>query len=92
MKDVKYMGKNPEYIDGFPEDCARSCEGAIHLMPGSLKSITDDEFNFIKKKFTWIKLAEYCDKPQKVKSVPTPAPVKFVKPLIESEKKFYKKK
>ena len=51
MKRVKYTGKSPEYLDGFPEKCERSCKGAIHLLPNALRDITDDELKYIRKKY-----------------------------------------
>jgi hypothetical protein len=58
MKRVKYTGKSPEYLDGFPKECKRSCKGAIHLLPNALKDITEDELKFIRKKYPKLKLAE----------------------------------
>jgi hypothetical protein len=56
MKRVKYTGKSPEYLDGFPEECKRSCKGAIHLLPNALRDITEDEYKYIRKKYPKLKL------------------------------------
>jgi hypothetical protein len=58
MMRVKYTGKTPEYPDGFPEKCERSCKGAIHLLPQRQLDITEDELKFIRKKYPKLKLVE----------------------------------
>lgn len=30
-------------VEDFPEGCARSCKGALHLRPGGTKVVTEDE-------------------------------------------------
>lgn len=48
MKLIKYQGRLPECLEGFPQDCERSVEGSIHLRPGQTVELTDDEFAHIK--------------------------------------------
>jgi hypothetical protein len=50
MKLLKYQGRLPECVEGFPEDCERSSEkkGSLHLRPGQTIEMTDDEYAFIK--------------------------------------------
>ena len=48
MKLVKYQGLSPECLEGFPKDCERSKQGALHLRPGRTMELTDDEYAFIK--------------------------------------------
>ena len=48
MKLIKYQGKLPEHIEGFPSDTERSVEGALHLRPNRTVELTDDEFAYIK--------------------------------------------
>lgn len=48
MKLVKYHGKSSECLENFPTDTSRSHEGAIHLWPGRVVDITDDEYAYIK--------------------------------------------
>ena len=56
MKTVKYSGNTPQYIDGFPKNCERSCKGAIHLLPNALRKITDDEYAYIKKEYSDLRI------------------------------------
>jgi len=49
MVKVKYLGRAPEYLEGFPEDCKRSVVGSIHLTKGCLKKMTVQEYEFVKK-------------------------------------------
>ena len=56
MKRVKYTGNTPEYIDSFPKDCERSCKGSLHLLPNAFKDISDDEYEYIKKKYPKMRL------------------------------------
>lgn len=68
MKRIKYTGKTPEYLDGFPKECKRSCKGAIHLMPNAIREISADEYEFIKKSFPKLKLVLVpMDKPTVMK-------------------------
>lgn len=53
MKLVKYQGRSPDCIEGFPEDCSRNeksaaVKSALHLRPGQVMELTDDEYAFIK--------------------------------------------
>lgn len=48
MKLIKYQGRLPECVEGFPEDCERSVEGSLHLRPGQTVELTDDEYAHIK--------------------------------------------
>lgn len=48
MKLVKYQGKCPECVEGYPEDTERSAKGATHLRPDSALELTDDEYAYIK--------------------------------------------
>lgn len=79
MKRVKYNGKCPEYCDGFPKDCKRSCKGAIHLLPTSIKDITDDEYKYIKKAYPKLKLLVVPKEKPSVKKVKVPTASKAQK-------------
>lgn len=48
MKLVKYQGRLPDCVEGFPEGCERSSEGALHFHTGKTADLTDDEFAHIK--------------------------------------------
>lgn len=50
MKLIKYQGRLPECVEGFPEDCERSGgkKGALHMRPGQTVEMTDDEYAFVK--------------------------------------------
>lgn len=48
MKLVKYQGRSPECLEGFPTDTERSVKGALHLRPGRTLEITDDEYAYVK--------------------------------------------
>ena len=53
MKLVKYQGRSPDCIEGFPEDCVRNekssqVKSALHLRPGQVIEMTDDEYAFVK--------------------------------------------
>ncbi len=58
MIKLKYAGRYPGYLDGFPEDCKRSCKGAIHLLPGRIKEVTKDEWDYIKKAYPELSLVK----------------------------------
>jgi hypothetical protein len=32
-----------QQVEGFPKDCERSCEGALHVRPGATKNVTKSE-------------------------------------------------
>lgn len=49
MKLVKYQGRLPVCVEGFPEDSDRvKKETSLHLRPGQTVTVTDDEYAFIK--------------------------------------------
>lgn len=50
MKLIKYQGRLPECVEGFPEDCERSVsdKGSLHLRPGQTVELTNDEYAHIK--------------------------------------------
>lgn len=48
MKLVKYQGRLPDCVEGFPEECERSSEGSLHFHTGKTADLTDDEFAHIK--------------------------------------------
>lgn len=49
MKLVKYQGRLPVCVEGFPEDSDRVKKGtALHLRPGQTVTLTDDEYAFVK--------------------------------------------
>lgn len=51
MKLIKYQGRLPECVEGFPEDCERSqpeYKGSLHLRPGQTVELTNDEYAHIK--------------------------------------------
>ena len=37
-------------VEDFPEGCARSCKGALHLRPGSTKVLTEGELSHLQAK------------------------------------------
>lgn len=47
-KLIKYQGKLPVCVEGFPEDTTRSYDGALHLRPSQVVEVTDDEYAFLK--------------------------------------------
>jgi len=49
MIKVKYLGRVPEYLEGFPDCCTRSIEGSIHLVPNGMKKMSVGEYDHIKK-------------------------------------------
>lgn len=81
MKLIKYTGKTPEYIDGFSKKCERSREGSIHLLPNATIEISDDEFEHIKKKYSFLKVFEIPKEKPAVKKVEV-----VVAPAITEEK------
>lgn len=48
MKLVKYQGKHPECVEGYPADTERSVKGATHLRPDAVVELTDDEYAYLK--------------------------------------------
>ncbi len=53
-KLIAYYGDSPVYVEGFSEDCARSCEGSVHVLPRKSVTVTDDEYDHIKEKYSWM--------------------------------------
>lgn len=69
-KLIVYHGDSPVQVEGFPKECERSCEGALHINPGKHKTVTDGEFKHIQEKYGWMKsklrvVAEIGDKESK---------------------------
>lgn len=54
-KLIAYYGDSPAYVEGFPVDCARTKEGALHILPGKAVTVTDDEYRHIQEKYSWMK-------------------------------------
>lgn len=77
MIRIKYIGKIPEYLDGFPERCKRSCKGSIHLLPGSIKSVTPAEWDYIQKEYKHLAIQRLPDEKQ---------PVQKIEPILEKPK------
>lgn len=55
-KLIVYHGDSPVYVEGFSKDCKRSRDGSVHIIPGKPLTVTDDEFDFIKSKYSWMKV------------------------------------
>lgn len=54
-KLIIYYGEKPEYVEGFPKGCKRSCVGALHLYPRKQMEVTADEYAHMKnKKYSWL--------------------------------------
>ena len=86
MKLVKYQGIHPECLEGFPEDCDRSKESALHLRPGRTMLLTDDEYAFIKAQRpdvceNCVVLRENVKKPESAES--SAEPVEKSEELVE---------
>lgn len=48
-KLIVYYGDTPVCVEGFPEDCKRSKEGALHILPRKNMTVTDQEYDHILK-------------------------------------------
>ena len=48
---IVYYGDATECVEGFGKDCKRSCKGALHVNPGRQMTVTNDELEFLKKKY-----------------------------------------
>ena len=53
MSQTEYIvtvlrGVRPQQIEDFPEGCARSVKGALHVSPGTME-LTEDELKHIRK-------------------------------------------
>lgn len=53
-KLIAYYGDSPVYVEGFSKDCARSCEGSVHVLPRKPVTVTSDEYEHIKKSYSWM--------------------------------------
>ena len=51
---INYFGDTPIYVEGFSEECERSCKGSLHVLPRKIKTITLDEYEYIKLKYSHI--------------------------------------
>ena len=54
-KLICYYGDSPVHVEGFSKDCARSCEGSLHILPRKHKTVTDGEYQHILEKYSWMK-------------------------------------
>lgn len=93
MKRVKYTGNVPEYCDGFPKDCERSCKGSIHLLPNALREITDGEYEFIKNKYPKMRLMVVPKEKPSIKKMEVPK-MSMAMPKVDkraTEERFAKK-
>jgi len=53
-KLIAYYGDSPVYVEGFSKDCARSCKGSVHVLPRKPVTVTADEYEHIKKSYSWM--------------------------------------
>lgn len=53
-KLIAYYGDSPVYVEGFSADCARSCDGSVHVLPRKPVTVTDDEYEHIKAKYSYM--------------------------------------
>jgi len=51
---INYYGDAPIYVEGFKESCKRSCKGSLHLLPKKPLTITHDEYEHLKEKYSYI--------------------------------------
>lgn len=98
-KLIVYHGDSPVYVEGFSKDCKRSRDGSVHILPGKPLTVTDDEFDYIKKTYSWMKIKviaevkerkseEKVDKPKVDKpKVEAKAEIKVEKPEEKSQPK-----
>lgn len=75
-KLIVYYGEKPEYVEGFPKDCKRLCEGSLHLYPRKQMEVTDSEYEHMKSKYSWL-----------MKKVRVVAELKSVGSKVDSKKK-----
>ena len=47
---IQFLGDHPAYIDGFPKECERSCEGSLHFYPRRVLEVSLDELAYLKDK------------------------------------------
>lgn len=53
-KLIAYYGDTPVCVEGFPEGCERSCEGALHIRPRTPHTVTGGEFGHMQKAYGWM--------------------------------------
>lgn len=51
---INYYGDVPICVEGFIDECKRSCKGALHVLPKKPVTITDDEYEHIKKHYSHV--------------------------------------
>ncbi len=54
-KLIIYYGDSPEYVEGFPKGCERSCKGSLHVLPRKAVTVTSDEYDHIQKSYGHMK-------------------------------------
>ncbi|MGE3680122.1 MAG: hypothetical protein AB7G93_00255 [Bdellovibrionales bacterium] len=70
---VQFLGDHPVFVDGFPKDCDRSIQGALHLYPRRLIEITAAELSYLKdKRADVFKLLKVTPTPRERKESPKP--------------------
>lgn len=59
MVKIRYSGRQKEYLEFPAEDCKRSCKGSIHLQPGAIKEISQDEYAYIQKAYSHLSIEKF---------------------------------
>ena len=96
-KLIIYYGDNPLCLEGFPKECQRTCDGSLHILPRKNKTLSDGEYEWLKKKHPEAManvrvLAEHKEEPKK-KALPAKVESsEEAKPTEEKQAKSFSKK
>lgn len=80
---IVYYGDSPEYVEGFPKNCKRSCQGSLHLLPRKPTTVTSDEYEHIKKFHKHLRVKCIAE----IKPQPTKTNQKAVEKLAKAKAK-----
>ena len=73
-------------IADFPEGCARSAEGALHLVPGVARELTKDEAKHLKACHGHLPLVVLAARPRRTAPTVAPKTAKASTPIKPADK------
>lgn len=73
-----------QQVEGFPKDCERSCEGALHVRPGATKSVTKSELERLQQLKIPLMIIREPAKTEVVESESNELPYKAVEAVLST--------
>lgn len=73
-----------QQVEGFPKNCERSCEGALHVRPGATKTVTKSELERLQQLKIPLMIIREPAKIEVVESESTELPSEGVETVLSS--------